>query len=66
SVLKLLKKRIGQQLHNFPGYAQIRQLAILNESWTVENGLLTPTLKTKRNKILEKYEATVESLYHGH
>ncbi|MEJ1296450.1 MAG: long-chain fatty acid--CoA ligase [Candidatus Sedimenticola sp. (ex Thyasira tokunagai)] len=66
SVLKLLKKRIGQQLHNFPGYAQIRQLAILNESWTVENGLLTPTLKTKRSKILEKYETTVESLYSGH
>ena len=62
----LLKKRIGQQLHEFPGYAQIRRVAIISEPWTVENGLLTPTLKIKRNKIIEHYQETIDRLYEGH
>ncbi len=65
-ILKLIDKRISRQLENFPGYAQIHRTAILTTPWTVENGLLTPTLKTKRSKILEKHEESVEALYKGH
>ncbi len=66
NILKLLNKRIARQLSNFPGYAQIRQVAIISAPWSVESGLLTPTLKIKRTKIVEKYESTVNDLYKGH
>jgi long-chain acyl-CoA synthetase len=59
-------KRIAAQIKEFPGYAQVRRAALLNEPWTVENGMLTPTLKLKRAKVLEKYRAELDSLYEGH
>ena len=31
--------------------AKIQKMVIMNEDWTIDNGLLTPTLKTKRNRV---------------
>jgi long-chain acyl-CoA synthetase len=45
---KVLAARIAAQLKAFPGYAQVRRVAVVDEPWTVENGLLTPTMKLKR------------------
>jgi long-chain acyl-CoA synthetase len=61
-----LLERIANRLVDFPGYAKIHRLAVIQEPWTIENGLLTPTMKTRRNQILERYADVVESLYHGH
>ena len=58
--------KITEQTSEFPGYAKIRRVALLQEPWNVENGLLTPTLKLKRAKVLEKYVREVERLYAGH
>ncbi len=33
------------------------------EPWTVDDGLLTPTLKVKRNLVLDRYRAAVEAMY---
>lgn len=57
--------RVAQQMKSFPGYAKIRKIALLHEPWTVENGLLTPTLKVKRNVVLQHYMAEYEKLYEG-
>ena len=35
-------------------------LAVVKEQWTIENGLLTPTMKIKRDVIEGRYEAEVE------
>jgi len=35
------------------------------EPWTIDNGLLTPTLKMKRARILERYAAEMEQMYKG-
>lgn len=59
-------ERVCRQITSFPGYAQIRRVALVSEPWTVENGLLTPTLKMKRAKVLEKHRAEFERLYMGH
>ena len=56
-------ERIKQLLHDFPSYAKVRRLYLTLEPWTVDNGLLTPTLKVKRNKVLEHYADEVERLY---
>lgn len=57
---------LGDLLANFPGYAQIRQVAVVAEPWTVENEMLTPTLKLKRSKLMERHAVEIEQMYQGH
>ncbi len=59
----VLLKRIRAQLRDFPGYAKIRRVALLLEPWSVENDLLTPTMKVKRQKVLAYCQKAFESLY---
>ena len=58
-----LLKDIKMHLSDFPGYAKIRRLILTLEPWTVDNGLLTPTLKVKRARVLEKFSADISALY---
>jgi long-chain acyl-CoA synthetase len=60
---KELCSRANAQLMDFPGYAKIHHLARVAEPWTVENGLLTPTLKVKRAKVAERHAAQIEAMY---
>ncbi|WP_126452339.1 AMP-dependent synthetase/ligase [Sulfuriflexus mobilis] len=50
-------------LHEFPGCAKIRRVVLTLEPWTIDNGLLTPTMKVKRNKVLEQFQTAVDALY---
>jgi long-chain acyl-CoA synthetase len=38
-------------------------IAVLDESWTEENGLMNSTLKIVRGKIMEKYQDLIDYLY---
>jgi long-chain acyl-CoA synthetase len=58
--------RIAVQLKEFPGYAQVRRVTLTAEPWTIENGLLTPTLKLKRAKMMEKFNSEIDEMYAGH
>ena len=62
-VIKALTHRIAGHLKHFPGYAQIRRLHPVLKPWTVDNGLLTPTLKVKRNQVLDHNRTAVDALY---
>jgi len=42
---------------------RIRNFLVISDEFTIENGLLTPTMKVKRNKIKEIYGKQLESLY---
>ena len=63
SVHKYVIKRLADCLSEFPGYAQIRRVHLSLEPWTIENGLLTPTLKTKRAKLLAEFADKVDRMY---
>ncbi len=65
-LLALVLERVQTRTATFPGYARIHKVAILDEPMTPENGLLTPTLKLRRNRILECHSAEVDDLYAGH
>lgn len=65
-VEKMILARISARLKNFPGYAQVRRVAIFLEPWTIDDGLITPTLKIKRPKIMERFESEINKLYDGH
>lgn len=64
-VEKAVLARMGKQLKGFPGYAQIRRVTMTLEPWTVDNGLMTPTLKVKRPQVTRFHEADIENLYTG-
>ena len=42
---------------------KVKKFKLIEEEFTIENGMLTPTLKLKRKKILEKYKLELEKLY---
>jgi long-chain acyl-CoA synthetase len=59
-------ERLGAQMREFPGYAQVRRVTLTLDPWTVDNGLLTPTMKLKRAKVMEKFNAELDAMYSGH
>jgi long-chain acyl-CoA synthetase len=59
-------RRIARNLSSFPGYAKVHRVLLLNEPWTIDNGLLTPKLSLKRNKVVVKYDEQIIKLYQGH
>jgi long-chain acyl-CoA synthetase len=52
-------KRVNARLSNIE---RIRRFQTLPEAFTVENGLLTPTMKIKRRQVLERYSAELAGL----
>ena len=42
---------------------KIKKIKLINENFSIENGLLTPTMKVKRKKVIEKYKKELENLY---
>ena len=58
-----LTKHVHQLMNNFPAYAKIRRVVCLLEPWTIENGLLTPTLKLKRARVVERYQDQINQAY---
>jgi len=42
---------------------KIKKFELINENFTIENGLLTPTMKVKRNKVTNKYKNILENFY---
>ncbi|MDO9102910.1 MAG: long-chain fatty acid--CoA ligase [Candidatus Nitrotoga sp.] len=59
-------QRIADQIKEFPGYAKINRVLLLTEPWSVDNGLVTPTLKVKRGSVVERFAKEIEQLYQGH
>jgi long-chain acyl-CoA synthetase len=57
--------RIAEKIREFPGYANVRRVLLLTEPWSIENGLLTPTLKLKRPQVEARYAKQIEQLYEG-
>ncbi|MBI2994712.1 MAG: long-chain fatty acid--CoA ligase [Gammaproteobacteria bacterium] len=62
-VEEILLERIAACLHDFPGYAQVIRVTCLLEPWSVDNGLLTPTLKVRRAAVQQKCGAEIERMY---
>ncbi|MCF0253864.1 MAG: AMP-binding protein [Duodenibacillus sp.] len=59
-------KRVRSATKDFPRYGQPRNVCILPEPWTVDNGLLTTTMKLRRRQIAERFQDEIEELFTGH
>ena len=62
SALKRAKTAAGE----FPHYALPRAVVLTQEPWTIENGLITPTLKLKRGPLSKKFANVIAQLYTTH
>lgn len=66
----LTRKEVNENLElnlksansNLAKYEKISKIIVVNESWTVDNHLTTPTLKIKRKQIFAHYSALVEKV----
>ena len=56
-------EKIASLAREFPYYARPRAVSITLEPWTIENGLMTPTLKLKRNNLAARYASEIDALY---
>ncbi len=63
---RMALERVVRQMNEFPGYAQVRRVTLTLEAWTVESGMLTPTMKLKRGRVSELFSAELERMYEGH
>ncbi len=59
-------KRAKAAAANFPNYALPRAIVLTKDPWTIENGLLTPTLKLKRGPLNQRFKKEIEQLYATH
>ncbi len=59
-------KRAKAAARDFPHYALPRAVVLTDEPWTIENGLITPTLKLKRGPLSAKFNAVLTKLYATH
>jgi long-chain acyl-CoA synthetase len=62
----LLRQELNREVHDRPGYRpqdEIAAFALLPEPLTVENGLLTQTLKIRRNIVMERYTDLIQTLF---
>ena len=66
SLRPIREPRIGEQIRSFPGSAQVHRATAVLEPWSVENGLLTPTMKLKRARISERFQSQIARMYEGH
>jgi long-chain acyl-CoA synthetase len=62
-LLPLIQAEIDALNRELPPWEQVKKFSVLTETWTIEDGSLTPTLKVKRRVIHERYRTTIEAMY---
>lgn len=63
TVIKRFGKEINKYNELFGETEQVKKFALIADEWSMATGIITPTLKVKRHKVNERYQATIEDLY---
>ncbi|HWR01404.1 MAG TPA: AMP-dependent synthetase/ligase [Chlorobaculum sp.] len=61
-IYEKLLRNISRQLAT---HEKVRKFLLVDEPFTLENGLMTPTLKLKRKEIIKKYNPEIDNLYNA-
>jgi long-chain acyl-CoA synthetase len=62
-VKALLQSELDKQAASFKSFERPKGLLVVNEDFTQENGILTPSLKIKRRAVIAKYGKALDALY---
>ncbi|HET7545183.1 MAG TPA: long-chain fatty acid--CoA ligase [Polyangiaceae bacterium] len=63
AVRELIALELETRGQHFKSYEKPKAFKLISEDFTIENGLLTPSLKVRRNLVLARYLPTLEALY---
>ena len=58
-----IRRRVAEITEKLPHQEQIRDLRVLWDEFTMDNGLLTPTLKVRRREVEKRFTEIVEEMY---
>lgn len=62
-IIKRIEKEIKKGNKGYGNWEKIKKFELTPDVWGIENGLLTPTMKPKRDEILKKYEDLFHKIY---
>ena len=60
---KIIDEVLKRVNHQLSAIEKVKNYIIVDEEFTVENEMMTPSMKIKRYKVLEKYEEALRALY---
>ncbi len=63
SIIAKIQTEIDILNEKFGNWEKIKRFELTPDSWTIEGGHLTPTLKLKRKVVAEKYKALIDKIY---
>jgi len=63
AILDELRKRVAALTAKLPSHEQIRDIRVAIEEFSMDNGLLTPTLKVKRKEVEKRFAELIEGMY---
>ena len=64
-LIKSLEKTLKIVNTKLDAHERLHNIVVVNEEWNIENKLLTPTMKIKRNSIEKKYKEHYSNWYHS-
>ena len=64
-VVEHFEQRLKQLQHELAGFEQIKKFTLLPEAFSMEAGLITPTLKLRRKMIYHKYAHEINAMYNN-
>ena len=64
-VLTEVQKAVARVNKQLAPFEQIRKFRVLERDFSIETGELTPTMKVRRNRVLENHREVVSELYMG-
>jgi long-chain acyl-CoA synthetase len=62
-IFKRIMREVNEINTSLDQTEQIKKIVLLNDEWSVDNNLLSPTLKLKRKYLVEKYRDLIEGIY---
>ena len=64
-IIERLNKEVKEVNKTLGEFEQVKRIRLVTEEWTPANGDLSPTLKLKRNYLMDKYKDIVDEIYFG-
>jgi len=62
-IMALLKQEVSSRVQGLHAYMRPKKLFIVPEDFTVNNGCLTPSLKVRRQEVIQKYHGQLSKMY---